>query len=58
MVKGPWELINGPVADEIEDLNRATLANVTLALVASRLERHERRGKAASPERSRFAASA
>ncbi len=45
MVKGPWELINGPVADEIEDLNRATLANVTLALVASRLERHERRAR-------------
>lgn len=34
-----WDLINGPVADEIEDLNRASLMTVAAALVKSLLAR-------------------
>lgn len=44
----PWDLINGPVADEIEDLNRASLMTVTAALVKSLLVRGD--GRPAVPD--------
>ena len=36
-----WELVNGPVADEIETLNRASQFNVAAALVKSLLARRD-----------------
>ena len=49
MTEGPWELINGPVAGEIEDLNRAVLMNVVTGLVLSLLARQARRPNGRPP---------
>jgi fido (protein-threonine AMPylation protein) len=49
MTEEVWEPIEGPIADEIEDLNRATLMNVAAALVKSLLARQARRGDGRPP---------
>ena len=43
-VENIWEMINGPVADRIDALNRATLANTMHALVLSLLARSTEMG--------------
>ena len=43
-LNAPWDLINGPVADEIEELNRASQINVAAALVKSLLAAQARLG--------------
>jgi Fic family protein len=49
MTEDVWELINGPVADEIECLNRASLMNVVAGLVKSLLARQARLGDGRPP---------
>ncbi|MGC2777831.1 MAG: Fic family protein [Bradyrhizobium sp.] len=44
-----WQPLDGPVADEIEDLNRATLMNVVTGLVKSLLAQQARRGDGRPP---------